>query len=195
MCECTKTTKFPRRAHPHTSTHTHTHTHTCTHALSLSLSLSLSHTHAHTHTYYVSLPHAHTHMTLCVSLFLCICSAAKAGIAADTVVWAKELAKYKIRVGAIAPGNSCVCVLKTHIKPSISYLYRALDGLGLPLRISAYSCQSTTPFVPHVSTGTFPRCRLRLVSPGPRASFICFFFVLQLTYSFLWSRGDTHQDP
>lgn len=31
-------------------------------------------------------------------------SATKAGIAADTVVWAKELAKYGIRVGAIAPG-------------------------------------------------------------------------------------------
>ena len=31
-------------------------------------------------------------------------SAAKAGLAADTVVWAKELARYGIRVGAIAPG-------------------------------------------------------------------------------------------
>ncbi len=31
-------------------------------------------------------------------------SATKAGIASDTVVWAKELAKYGIRVGAIAPG-------------------------------------------------------------------------------------------
>jgi 3-oxoacyl-[acyl-carrier protein] reductase len=31
-------------------------------------------------------------------------SAAKAGLASDTVVWAKELAKYGIRVGAIAPG-------------------------------------------------------------------------------------------
>lgn len=31
-------------------------------------------------------------------------SAAKAGIAADTVVWAKELGRYGIRVGAIAPG-------------------------------------------------------------------------------------------
>ncbi|MEZ4320239.1 MAG: SDR family oxidoreductase [Myxococcota bacterium] len=31
-------------------------------------------------------------------------SATKAGIASDTVVWGKELAKYGIRVGAIAPG-------------------------------------------------------------------------------------------
>lgn len=31
-------------------------------------------------------------------------SAAKAGVAAMTVVWAKELARYGIRVGAIAPG-------------------------------------------------------------------------------------------
>ncbi|MCB9675453.1 MAG: SDR family oxidoreductase [Alphaproteobacteria bacterium] len=31
-------------------------------------------------------------------------SATKAGIASDTVVWAKELAKFGIRVGAIAPG-------------------------------------------------------------------------------------------
>ncbi len=31
-------------------------------------------------------------------------SAAKAGLVADTVVWAKELARYGIRVGAIAPG-------------------------------------------------------------------------------------------
>ncbi len=31
-------------------------------------------------------------------------SAAKAGLAADTVVWARELARYGVRVGAIAPG-------------------------------------------------------------------------------------------
>ena len=31
-------------------------------------------------------------------------SAAKAALAADTVVWAKELGRYGIRVGAIAPG-------------------------------------------------------------------------------------------
>ncbi|MCB9759863.1 MAG: SDR family oxidoreductase [Alphaproteobacteria bacterium] len=31
-------------------------------------------------------------------------SATKAGLAADTVVWAKELSRYGIRVGAIAPG-------------------------------------------------------------------------------------------
>jgi 3-oxoacyl-[acyl-carrier protein] reductase len=31
-------------------------------------------------------------------------SAAKAGVAAMTVVWARELARYGIRVGAVAPG-------------------------------------------------------------------------------------------
>jgi len=31
-------------------------------------------------------------------------SAAKAGLVADTMVWAKELARYGVRVGAIAPG-------------------------------------------------------------------------------------------
>jgi len=31
-------------------------------------------------------------------------TAAKAGVAAMTVVWARELARYKIRVGAVAPG-------------------------------------------------------------------------------------------
>ncbi len=31
-------------------------------------------------------------------------SAAKAGLIADTALWAKELARYKIRVGAVAPG-------------------------------------------------------------------------------------------
>lgn len=31
-------------------------------------------------------------------------SAAKAGLVADTVVWAKELARYNVRVGAVAPG-------------------------------------------------------------------------------------------
>jgi len=41
-------------------------------------------------------------------------SAAKAGLAADTVVWAKELAKYNIRVGAIAPG-----VVHTQILDSV----------------------------------------------------------------------------
>jgi len=41
-------------------------------------------------------------------------SAAKAGIASDTVVWAKELAKYQIRCGAVAPG-----VIHTKILDSV----------------------------------------------------------------------------
>jgi 3-oxoacyl-[acyl-carrier protein] reductase len=38
-------------------------------------------------------------------------TAAKAGVAAMTVVWAKELARYKIRVGAIAPGFTRTSIL------------------------------------------------------------------------------------
>ena len=39
-------------------------------------------------------------------------SAAKAGLIADTVTWAKELARYKIRVAAIAPGFVETPILK-----------------------------------------------------------------------------------
>jgi len=38
-------------------------------------------------------------------------TAAKAGVAAMTVVWAKELARYRIRVGAIAPGFTRTAIL------------------------------------------------------------------------------------
>jgi 3-oxoacyl-[acyl-carrier protein] reductase len=38
-------------------------------------------------------------------------TAAKAGVAAMTVVWAKELARYGIRVGAIAPGFTRTAIL------------------------------------------------------------------------------------
>jgi 3-oxoacyl-[acyl-carrier protein] reductase len=38
-------------------------------------------------------------------------TAAKAGVAAMTVVWAKELARYGIRVGAIAPGFTRTSIL------------------------------------------------------------------------------------
>jgi 3-oxoacyl-[acyl-carrier protein] reductase len=43
-------------------------------------------------------------------------SAAKAGVAAMTVTWAKELARHQIRVGAIAPGF-CETRLVTGMKP------------------------------------------------------------------------------
>jgi len=55
-------------------------------------------------------------------------SAAKAGVAAMTVTWAKELARHRIRVGAIAPGF-CETRLVTGMKPE------ALDRTkaGIPL--------------------------------------------------------------
>src|SRR5207249_10793571 len=42
-------------------------------------------------------------------------TAAKAGVAAMTVVWAKELARYGIRVGAVAPG-----FIRTHMVESLN---------------------------------------------------------------------------
>ena len=56
-------------------------------------------------------------------------SAAKAALVADTVVWAKELARYGIRVGAIAPGFVDTPILQG-MKPEM------LDKMtsGVPLR-------------------------------------------------------------
>ncbi len=45
-------------------------------------------------------------------------TAAKAGVAAMAVVWARELARYRIRVGAIAPGFTHTPILDT-IKPEM----------------------------------------------------------------------------
>jgi NAD(P)-dependent dehydrogenase (short-subunit alcohol dehydrogenase family) len=45
-------------------------------------------------------------------------AAAKAGVAAMTVTWAKELARYKIRVAGIAPGF-CDTRMVANIKPEI----------------------------------------------------------------------------
>lgn len=45
-------------------------------------------------------------------------TAAKAGVASMTVVWAKELARYQIRVGAIAPGFTRTEILSA-MKPEI----------------------------------------------------------------------------
>ena len=45
-------------------------------------------------------------------------TAAKAGVAAMTVTWAKELARYGIRTGAIAPGFTATDILST-MKPEI----------------------------------------------------------------------------
>lgn len=56
-------------------------------------------------------------------------SAAKAGLVADTTLWGKELARYGIRVGAIAPGFIETPIL-TGMRPEV------LEGMlkGVPLR-------------------------------------------------------------
>jgi len=66
-------------------------------------------------------------------------SAAKAGVAAMTVVWAKELARYGIRSAAIAPGF-CATEILAAMKPEILARVKAavpLHRLGEPSEIAA----------------------------------------------------------
>ena len=56
-------------------------------------------------------------------------SAAKAGVAALTVVWAKELARYGIRVNAIAPG-----FIKTEMVASMKPELLAKMAAGIPVQ-------------------------------------------------------------
>jgi len=55
-------------------------------------------------------------------------SAAKAGITAMTVVWAKELARFNIRTGAIAPGFTATDIVST-MRPEM--LEKALNAVPL----------------------------------------------------------------
>jgi 3-oxoacyl-[acyl-carrier protein] reductase len=66
-------------------------------------------------------------------------SAAKAGVAAMTVVWAKELARYGIRCAAIAPGF-CSTEILSAMKPEMVERVKAavpLHRLGEPAEIAA----------------------------------------------------------
>ena len=66
-------------------------------------------------------------------------SAAKAGVAAMTVVWAKELARYGIRSAAIAPGF-CSTEILAAMKPEMLARVKAavpLRRLGEPAEIAA----------------------------------------------------------
>jgi 3-oxoacyl-[acyl-carrier protein] reductase len=66
-------------------------------------------------------------------------SAAKAGVAAMTVVWAKELARYGIRSAAIAPGF-CATDILAAMKPEMLDRVKAavpLRRLGEPAEIAA----------------------------------------------------------
>ena len=66
-------------------------------------------------------------------------SAAKAGVAAMTVVWAKELARYGIRSAAIAPGF-CATEILAAMKPEMLARVKAavpLHRLGEPAEIAA----------------------------------------------------------
>lgn len=64
-------------------------------------------------------------------------SAAKAGLVADTRVWAKELARYKIRCGAIAPGFIQTPILDGMPKEALDKLLGGvfLRRMGLPEEI------------------------------------------------------------
>ena len=65
-------------------------------------------------------------------------TAAKAGVAALAVVWARELARFKIRVGAVAPGFTHTSILDA-IKPEMLEKMVApvpLGRLGLPQEIA-----------------------------------------------------------
>ena len=65
-------------------------------------------------------------------------SAAKAGVSAMTVVWAKELARYGIRAGAIAPGF-CATEILSAMKPEILEKVMApvpLKRLGEPTEVA-----------------------------------------------------------
>ena len=65
-------------------------------------------------------------------------SAAKAGVASMTVVWAKELARYGIRCGAIAPGF-CATDILSAMKPEVLEKVVApvpLKRLGEPAEIA-----------------------------------------------------------
>ena len=65
-------------------------------------------------------------------------SAAKAGVAAMTVVWSKELARHGIRAGAIAPGY-CATEILTAMKPEVLEKVTApvpLKRLGQPGEIA-----------------------------------------------------------
>ncbi len=66
-------------------------------------------------------------------------SAAKAGVAAMTVVWAKELARYGIRCAAIAPGF-CATDILAAMKPEMVARVKAavpLHRLGDPVEIAS----------------------------------------------------------
>lgn len=62
-------------------------------------------------------------------------SAAKAGLVADTALWAKELARHKIRVGAIAPGFVDTPILQGMRPDALEKMLR-----GVPMRRTG-SCE------------------------------------------------------
>ncbi|MCD6224368.1 MAG: SDR family oxidoreductase, partial [Deltaproteobacteria bacterium] len=57
-------------------------------------------------------------------------SAAKAGVSAMTVVWSKELAKYKIRTAAIAPGFIATPMVMKDMKPEALEKWKKIIPVG-----------------------------------------------------------------
>jgi 3-oxoacyl-[acyl-carrier protein] reductase len=71
-------------------------------------------------------------------------SAAKAGVASMTVVWAKELARYGIRAGAIAPGFTKTAILES-MKPEM--LARVIAPVPLQRLGQAEEIAQTARFI------------------------------------------------
>jgi 3-oxoacyl-[acyl-carrier protein] reductase len=65
-------------------------------------------------------------------------SAAKAGVAAMTVVWAKELARFRIRTGSIAPGFTRTEILSAMTPETLERVTAPvpLRRLGLPEEVA-----------------------------------------------------------
>jgi 3-oxoacyl-[acyl-carrier protein] reductase len=61
-------------------------------------------------------------------------SAAKAGVAAMTVTWAKELVRYKIRVAGVAPGFYETRMVKKFLPKILDRIISAIRCDGSPLR-------------------------------------------------------------
>ena len=83
-------------------------------------------------------------------------SAAKAGVAAMTVTWAKELARYKIRVAGIAPGFSEKRMVAT-IPPKVKDRVASIIPVRRFAKLRRSGVQRTSSCRPTITTAEFWR--------------------------------------